>query len=149
MAKKFRYRVCLSAEENRSGFVKLTRKEAQIVAYATNPQNWENDSGCAYSGSFDIDVKTPSKCCDKKEADNDILFFSDDTIIVTENTDGEVYLIRARYIQDVIDDWEDECNFVPANDAKVFFASWNNQPINPHLYTDFESLLKYLQGLTR
>ena len=72
-----------------------------------------------------------------------------DTIIVTENTDGEVYLIRARYIQDVIDDWEVECNFVPANDAKVFFASWNNQPINPHLYTDFESLLKYLQGLTR
>ena len=149
MAKKFRYKVWLSAEENRSGFVKLTQKEAQIVAYATNPQNWENDSGCAYSGSFNIDVKTPSKCCDKQEADNDILFFNGDTVIVTENTDGEVYLIRARYIQDVIDDWEGECNFVPANDAKVFFASWNNQPINPHLYTDFESLLKYLQGLTR
>ena len=86
---------------------------------------------------------------DISDVDTKTVFFGGNTVIVTENTDGEIYLIDSKYIQDIADDWNGECNFVPANDAKVFFASWNNQPINPYLYTDFESLLKYLQDLTR
>ena len=81
--------------------------------------------------------------------DNKTMFFNGNTIIVTENVDGEIYLIESKYIQDIVDDWMGDCNFVPSNDAKVFFASWNNEPINPYKYTDFESLIKYLQSLTR
>ena len=81
--------------------------------------------------------------------DNKTMFFNGNTIIVTENVDGEIYLIESKYIQDVVDDWMGDCNFVPSNDAKVFFASWNNEPINPYKYTDFESLVRYLQSLTR
>ena len=81
--------------------------------------------------------------------DNRTIFFNGNTVIVTENTDGEIYLIESKYIQDIVDDWKGDCNFVPSNDAKVFFASWNNEPINPYVYTDFESLVRYLQSLTR
>lgn len=76
--------------------------------------------------------------------DSTTLHFGDDTVIVTENADGEIYLIKSKYLQDILDDWRGDCDFVPANDARVFFASWNGQPINPHLYTDFESLIRYL-----
>jgi len=81
--------------------------------------------------------------------DNRTIFFNGITVIITENAYGEIYLIEARYIQDIVDDWMGDCNFVPSNDAKVFFASWNNEPINPYEYTDFESLIRYLQSLTR
>lgn len=73
------------------------------------------------------------------------ILFKDETVIVTENADGEIYLIRSMYIQDILDDWEGDCQFVPANDAKVYFASWNGKPINPFEYTDFESLVWYLK----
>ena len=33
------------------------------------------------------------------------IFFDGDTVIVTENTDGEIYLIKSKYIQDILDDW--------------------------------------------
>lgn len=74
------------------------------------------------------------------------VFLGTDTTILTENADGEMYLIRAKYLQDIIDDWNNRCDFVPANDAKVFFAAYNGKPINPYEYTDFESLLRYLKG---
>ena len=67
------------------------------------------------------------------------------TVIVTENVNGEMYLIKARHFQDILDDWEGECEFVPANDAREFFASCNGRPVDPYSYTDFESLLIYLK----
>lgn len=67
-----------------------------------------------------------------------------DTVILTENVDGIPYLLQAKYLQDIVEDWNGECNFVPANDAKVFFAMYNGRPINPYSYTDFESLLRLL-----
>ncbi len=73
------------------------------------------------------------------------VFIGTDTVILTENAMGNMYLIRAKYLQDIIDDWNGGCNFVPANDAKVFFASYNGRPINPYEYADFESLLRYLK----
>lgn len=72
------------------------------------------------------------------------LMFKDETVIVTENAEGEMYLIHSKYIQDILNDWTGDCNFVPANDARVFFASWNGKPISPYEYTDFESLAWYL-----
>lgn len=72
-------------------------------------------------------------------------FCGNGTAIVTENADGEIYMITAKYIQDILDDWNGDCNFVSANDARVFFAAWNGRPVNPHCYSDFESLLKLLK----
>lgn len=67
------------------------------------------------------------------------------TVIVTENADGEIYAISAQYIHDILDDWNGCCDFVPANDAKVYFAAWNGEPISPYEYHDFESLITYLK----
>lgn len=67
------------------------------------------------------------------------------TVIVTENADNELYAITAEYIQDLLSDWEGDCRFVPANDARVFFAAWNGKPISPYEYQDFESLLTLLK----
>ena len=58
-----------------------------------------------------------------------------------------MYLIHSKYIQDILDDWTGDCNFVPANDARVFFASWDGKPISPYEYTDFESLAWYASGI--
>ena len=57
--------------------------------------------------------------------ENRTIFLGSDTVIVTENIDGEMYIIQSKYIQDILDDWKGNCEFVPANDARVFFASWN------------------------
>ena len=79
--------------------------------------------------------------------DNITMFFNDDTVIITENADGEMYMIKSKYIQDILNDWRGDCNFVPSNDARVFFVSWNGKPISPYKYTDFESLIQYLRYL--
>jgi len=74
-------------------------------------------------------------------------FYGNGTVIVTENVDGEIYVIVAEYIQDILEDWNGECEFVPENDARVFFAAWNGEPINPHSYSDFESLIRLLKKI--
>lgn len=76
-------------------------------------------------------------------------FFGDSTVIVTENADGEIYVITTKYIQDILDDWNGDCNFVPSNDARVFFAAWNGKPLNPYRYSNFESLLKLLREIQK
>lgn len=59
MAKKYRYRVENSAEGISYGYVDLTKKEAEIVAYATNEANWKNAHDDGYSGYFIIDIDHP------------------------------------------------------------------------------------------
>ena len=81
--------------------------------------------------------------------ENRTIFLGSDTVIVTENIDGEMYIIQSKYIQDILDDWKGNCKFAPANDARVFFASWNGQPISPYEYKDFESLIQYLTELMK
>ena len=66
----------------------------------------------------------------------------DDLYIVTENSTGVIYSICCKYALDLVNDWNDGCNFCPANDARVFFACWNGEPLNPHKYTDFQSLME-------
>ena len=64
LKKKYRYKVRLSAEGIRSGTIDLTEKEAKIVAYATNPENWKNNFGGEYSGEFEIDIEHPMEIKD-------------------------------------------------------------------------------------
>lgn len=72
-------------------------------------------------------------------------FLGNGTVIVTRNEWGELYVITAEYFQDILDDWNGDCNFIPANNAPVFFAAWNSKPINPYCYHDFLSLLEYMK----
>lgn len=75
-------------------------------------------------------------------------FCDDDVVIVTENADGRIYTITAGCAQDILDDRHGNCNFVPANDARVFFAVWAGKPLSPYDYSDFESLLHMLCRLS-
>lgn len=79
----------------------------------------------------------------------DTRFFEDNLVIVTENVDGKIYMIKAKYIMDVLDDWKGDCNIVPENDARVFLVVYNGKPVNPYNYTDFESVIRYLESLIK
>lgn len=57
--RKYKYFVSLSAEDETHGYVKLTKREAEIVSYATNERNWEDKESNLYSGSFYIDLEHP------------------------------------------------------------------------------------------
>ena len=46
----------------------------------------------------------------------------------------------------IINDLYGNRSYVPANDARVYFASYDGVPINPYFYTDFESVLKYIKN---
>lgn len=77
-------------------------------------------------------------CCE--EVDTDLI--GSDLFLVTENETGEVYTIKCKYVQDLLDDWNGECEYCPSNDAKVFFACWNGKPFNPYDFTDFASFME-------
>lgn len=57
--KKYKYGVSLSADDYSDGYVRLTRREAEIVSYATSECNWEDANLNPYSGSFCIDLENP------------------------------------------------------------------------------------------
>lgn len=73
--------------------------------------------------------------------------YDDRLVIVTEDACGNPYCIESQYIMDVLDDWNGACLMCPANGARVFLAIYNSKPINPHLYTDWESLMQHLKGM--
>ena len=64
--------------------------------------------------------------------------------ILTENADGNLYLLEAKDYRDIVKDWKGACDFVPSNDAKVYFASCDGKPLSSHSYTNFESLINYI-----
>lgn len=59
MQKKFWYQVGTSAEGESYGYVLLTPREAKIVSYATNKENWQGSEIEDWSGSFWIDLDNP------------------------------------------------------------------------------------------
>ena len=65
--------------------------------------------------------------------------------ILTQNADGELYLLEADNYNFIVNDYHGDCEYVPANDAKVYFASYDGEPINPYMYTDFLSLMQYIR----
>lgn len=81
--------------------------------------------------------------------DKNIETIDSDLFIVTENQRGGIITMRYKYIQDLIDDWYANLGMCPPKHSKVFLAVWNNHPINPHEYTDFESLMCILIGMTQ
>lgn len=87
------------------------------------------------------------KLCDITIIDD--IPINNETVIITENINGEMYLLKAKYIQDILDDWNENCEFVPPSDAKVYFASWNGKPINPYEYTDFGTLIDWFKKLQK
>ena len=56
---KFYFAVGTSEEGYSGGYVLLTQKEADIVAFATNYDNWKNSYDEGYSGSFYIENDRP------------------------------------------------------------------------------------------
>ena len=56
---KFYWNVCQAAEGNTTGYVKLTKKEAEIVSFVTDWDNWKNLNDEPWSGSFSIDLSNP------------------------------------------------------------------------------------------
>ena len=74
-------------------------------------------------------------------------FIKSKIFILTENSDGELYSIETDEYNDIVNDYYGECKFIPANDAKVYFASYNGVPVNPYLYNDFVSLVECLREL--
>lgn len=65
-------------------------------------------------------------------------------VILTDNEDGMLYTIEADSVDEVLNDWYGECNFVPECDALVYFASLNGVVLRQHDYRDFESLMHFL-----
>lgn len=57
--KKYWYQVGLMAEGESYGYVLLTPKEAKIVSYAANVENWQAKEIDSYSGFFWIDLDNP------------------------------------------------------------------------------------------
>lgn len=74
-------------------------------------------------------------------------FVGSGLLILTENVRGEMYWLSSENLQSLIDDWKGNCDFVPSNDAKVFFAAYRNMPVRKDKCTDFESLIRYLEHL--
>lgn len=64
---------------------------------------------------------------------------------ITENCDGDPYIIYADDPQEIIDDWMGECDGVPANDATVsnIYIDCEAYPFNG----DFEDFIKDLTEL--
>ena len=54
--KKYRYRVCQSAEGYTTGSIFLTKAQADAVEFATNPNNWDNLYEESFSGDFSISL---------------------------------------------------------------------------------------------
>ena len=59
--KKYRYRVCQSAEGWTTGTVLLTKAQAEAVEFATNTNNWDNLDVESYSGDFSIYIDNPEE----------------------------------------------------------------------------------------
>lgn len=68
-------------------------------------------------------------------------------VIVAEYAFETVSAIHSMFLQCILDDWYGKREFVPEDDARVFFAAYNGKPISPYEYHDFKSLMMYLEDL--
>lgn len=81
--------------------------------------------------------------------DSKVDYIGSDLFIVTENIRGDIYEIRCKYIQDLIDDWYGDCGMCPPEDNRVFFASWNSVPFNPYDCINFGCLILILEEMIK
>lgn len=75
---------------------------------------------------------------------NSIEFCKKEIPIVTEDADGCVYTIIAKHIQDLLNDWNGTCDFVPSNDAPVHYAVYKGEIIKLPQDCDFETMMSML-----
>lgn len=59
--KKYCYRVYQRAEGCTTGTILLTKAQAEVVEFATNPNNWDNLEVENYSGDFCIYIDNPEE----------------------------------------------------------------------------------------
>ena len=60
------YKVIKGAEDDMSGFIQLTDKEAKLIDYVTDSNNWKACCGGGWCGSFMITPATKEEideCC--------------------------------------------------------------------------------------
>lgn len=67
-----------------------------------------------------------------------------DIFIITEHEVDSSLICISCTMDELVTDWNGDCTFIPCNDARVYFASVNGNPISPYLYTDFETLFQLL-----
>lgn len=66
--------------------------------------------------------------------------------ILTEK-DGALYMLKANSINEIANAFSIDSSSLPANDARVFFATFCGDPINPYAYTDFYSCVQHIAEL--
>lgn len=64
--------------------------------------------------------------------------------LVTENVDGNLYVINANSVDEILQDYNGECNFVPENDAPVHLLIIDGHVIKS-FPKRFEDCLNYLR----
>ncbi len=65
--------------------------------------------------------------------------------IITEDAYGNLYMLEADNYNELVNDRNGDHCFIPEDDAKVYFASYDGNPINPYAYKDFLSLAKHIR----
>ena len=69
--------------------------------------------------------------------------------ILTETADGELYVLEADSVKELLEDWHNYCNYVPSNDAKIYFASYNGNVMNHSVFSNFGVFMDCLQEVSR
>ena len=69
--------------------------------------------------------------------------------ILTENVDGELYVLEADNVKELLEDWHNECDYVPSNDTKMYFASYKGNVMNHSVFPDFGTFMECLQEVSR
>jgi hypothetical protein len=69
--------------------------------------------------------------------------------ILTETADGELYVLEADSAKELLEDWNNECDYVPGNDAKIYFASYNGNVMNHSVFHNFGTFMGCLQEVSR
>ena len=57
--RKYRYAVSMLGDDISDGYIELTKKQADVVKFATNTKNWEDAELNSYSGTFFINTDKP------------------------------------------------------------------------------------------
>lgn len=99
---KFYYFVSCSAEDESTGYVLLTKEEAEGVAKATNKTNWLHSDLVPYSGFFHINASRPMT---EKEMEEDIRWRNERENGWDDEDDDEEY-----YKELKVKDWSESMN---------------------------------------
>ena len=94
-----------------------------------------------YAPDFEITIQG------KKKEPFESRFINHDVFFVTENADGMKYCVDIDSI-DLYDDWMGDCLIVPANDAPVYFAMVDGNPVSMRKPLTFETFVEFFCGFS-